>query len=232
MNPIDYKKLNSDHAWDRYNAFYKVDNQCDFIFHFETGETILDIWSVQNYQRKTYSEMGIEIGFPAEITGGHFRLKDGTRIPKAWLEVGGQPTLMLDFKHNIAVNIDHAWGDKINQAHSNLSPHLARGKAVYTNQNAKPIGYSMIKVSRPYPLTLEQKRWVKELEKLCKVVAKLLNTRPMAQFNGQDLLAHTDMSPQEYFKTMTQEQRHYFGHGGINIGRLEIQVDHLDWVPN
>lgn len=242
MNNIEFDKYPTNKYWDRYKAFFKHDDKRGVFKLFETGEVILDAWSISHRERGYYSSLDVTLAFPDEFKGGTFALPDGTPVPKAWLTQYSQPTLLLDHKHKILVNAEmrsnYGTRKPIYLINGEQMPfHLRQATVLYTNQTAKPQGKCSITVSRPVELTPQQRKWVAELIRLCKVTAKVTPQSNLSinqyVFNPNTKLdadAYA-MEPAEYFKQLDPKERNYIGYTGLQFKRQEIECGHLLWIP-
>lgn len=233
MKSVVYEKQTTQIYWDKYNAFHRnISGMPHGFIVFQTGEIILDAWGISNDWRNYYSSGNIKMLFASELNTGKIELEDGTPVPKAWLQDGGQTTLLIDLDHNVIVNADRNTridGAKI----SNLThpSHLACASVLWNNSDVPPVAKHDIEISRPREFTRDQKEWQKELLTLCAVSAKLSGKGYAGIMNWAESIVNYTLDPKEVFKAMNNDDRVKLGSGGYNWGRSKSWHDKLVYVP-
>lgn len=217
--------------WDTYKHFYKQ-NENHFV-HFYTGETVLHAYhNISCNYRRHYNDLGVAILFPSEMPKGEFQTVDGEKIPRAWLDVGGQPTLVWDKESNLLMQAERKYYNR-NWELKPVDREYLDSAVVIFREGQTPEARFPIIVSRPRQLTLDEKRYVSKLVKLCKVTAKLDQNTTMLYKSPVDMNEYIDftITPDEMFKRMTPEIRKFVGNYGLNFGRTEERYTHLKFVP-
>lgn len=144
--------------WDEYDAFHIKDGP---FVQFDTGEVICTRGSYDRdeYARKLYKDLNVEIRYTSDERMPNLYLPDGTRCARSWLDDRGSQTILIDWNFNMAIRLGTSTGSfpqYTDAKHWQASiPQRFRGKCVayWAGELSKPQGSIGIKVTRPRKLT-------------------------------------------------------------------------------
>lgn len=215
--------------WDSYNAFHTYVGNNNFV-QFETGELMTTSTRWTPSDRMVYSELNVEVITPRD-SKYKYKLPDGRIVPKAWLMAEGSPNLLVDLDTKHTVSLSRDW-----KKTEERPDHLRRAVAWFYSAKSKPQSTSTITISEPRKLETVERKWIRDLRKLCNVFVKLNEQNNQCwdnyQFDYKDLLTLVadGKSPAQAFGELNEYARARIARNGVSAGRVVFDVPYVEVV--
>ena len=174
-------------CWDEYHAFHTTKGP---FVEFETGELMVK-HRPEPYERKYYDKYDITLATTADADCPTLYLdKECTvKVPKAWVNQGGQQHLAIDHQQKVAVRVDRRWFRDGKKNLQFLSRQHQWACALWNSSDALPVPINSISLSKPdREFAQRTKQKVAEVDAVVTAagrihgVAKHCWTREKAQF--------------------------------------------------
>jgi hypothetical protein len=176
--------------WDYYGHFHIPANHYSLpIVQFATGELgITEAYKIRPRKRRTYDEYNIAITGTAD---GYFKfaLPDGTALPKAWLNYGGQQYLLVDLDTKRAVRLQSK-----HMRDADIPSYMQQTCGGFLKPGGYPIG-APVRYTPPLEMTPERKEWLSKVSSLAgaHLLLNELNADPCSYWD-----AKAEISPADY----------------------------------